>query len=139
MQKKTELSFIPKLGRREFFKIGATSFMGFHLLPMISPLRSATEEKVTPRGTAEFCIFLFLAGGPPQRDTFDLKEGHWTPDDFGIRKLSSQVSMPVALFPQLSTKLNQLAIVRSGETWEAVHERGQYYVQVGRAFSPARV
>lgn len=139
MQKKPELSFIPKLGRREFFKIGATSFMGFRLLPIISPLRAATNETVSPRGTAEFCIFLFLAGGPPQLDTFDIKEGRWTPDDFGIRKLSPELSMPVGLFPHLSTQLHHLAIVRSGETWEAVHERGQYYIQVGRAFSPARV
>ncbi len=41
--------------------------------------------------------------------------------------------------PQLSAKLDRLAIVRSGEAWESVHERGQYYIQVGRAFSPARV
>jgi len=139
MRKKPELSLIPKLGRREFFRIGATSFMGFHLLPMISPLRAATEMTVKPRGTADFCIFLFLAGGPPQLDTFDLKEGHWTPGDFGIRRFTPQLSMPVGLFPQLSTKLQHLAIVRSGEAWEAVHERGQYYIQVGRAFSPARV
>ena len=139
MQKQPGLSLIPKLGRREFFKIGATSFMGFHLLPMVSPLRAATDEKVTPRGSAEFCIFLFLAGGPPQLDTFDLKEGRWTPDDFGIRRLTPDLSMPVGLFPHLTTKLQHLAIVRSGEAWEAVHERGQYYIQVGRAFSPARV
>jgi len=43
------------------------------------------------------------------------------------------------LFPRLSNDLNHLAIVRSGAAWESVHERGQYYIQAGRAFSPARV
>ncbi len=139
MRKLEELQIVPKLRRREFFKIGATSFMGFHLLPMISSLKAFADTKVNRRGTAEFCIFLFLAGGPPQLDTFDLKEGRWTPQDFGIRKITPQLSMPVGLLPQLSAKLDRLAIVRSGEAWESVHERGQYYIQVGRAFSPARV
>src|SRR5262245_34055188 len=102
MQHLDELHAVPKLRRREFFKIGATSFMGFHLLPMISPLQAFAEKKVNPRGTAEFCIFLFLAGGPPQLDTFDLKEGRWTPEDFGVRKITPQVSMPAGLLPQLT-------------------------------------
>jgi len=139
MQKPDERQAVPRLRRREFFKIGATSFMGFHLLPMLSPLNAFAEKKVNPRGTAEFCIFLFLAGGPPQLDTFDLKEGHWTPPDFGIRKVTPQLSMPAGLFPHLSTQLHHLAIIRSGEAWESVHERGQYYIQAGRAFSPARI
>jgi hypothetical protein len=139
MRGEEELLLIPKLGRRGFFEIGATTFMGFHLLPMLGPLQAFAERKVKPRGTAEFCIFLHLVGGPSQVDTFDLKEGRWTPDDFGIHKITPEVSMPVGLLPQLSAKLNHLAIVRSAESWEGIHERGQYYIQAGRAFSPARV
>ena len=60
MRRQEELLLIPKLGRRGFFKIGATTFMGFHLLPMLSPLQAWAERKVKPRGTAEFCIFLHL-------------------------------------------------------------------------------
>ena len=133
-----ELTLIPKLRRREFFKIGAATFMGFHLLPMVKPLQIRASEKVNPRGSAEYCIFLFLLGGPPQLDTFDLKEGKWTPQDFDIRTITPEIKMPYALFPKLSDRINQLAIARSGETWEASHERGQYYIQVCRAFSAAR-
>ena len=78
-----------------------TSFAGYHLLPMIRPVQVNAAEKVTPRGSAEFCIFLFLVGGPPQLDTFDIKEGRWTPQDFDIRTITPEIRMPFALFPKL--------------------------------------
>ena len=53
----------------------------------------------SPRPAPKFCIFLHLVGGASQVDTFDLKEGRWTPDDFGIRKITPEVSMPVGLLP----------------------------------------
>ena len=46
--------------------------------------------------------------------------------------------MPYALFPKLSHKLNHLLLARSVEAWEGVHERGQYYIQVGHVYSAAR-
>jgi hypothetical protein len=133
------MTSVPTLARRDFFRIGATTFAGFHLLPMLAPLQVKAQDKVTPRGSADFCIFLFLVGGPPQLDTFDVKEGKWTPQDFDIRTISPEIKMPVGLFPKLSTKMNHLLLARSVEAWESVHERGQYYIQAGRAFSAARV
>jgi hypothetical protein len=135
-----ELTLVPKLTRRQFFRIGATSFMGYSLLPMVEPLQVHAAETVQPRGSAEFCIFLFLMGGPPQLDTFDVKEGKWTPQDFDIRTITPEIKMPVALFPNLSAKerLKHMLFARSVEAWESVHERGQYYIQAGRAFSGAR-
>src|SRR5580658_2033865 len=132
------VSPLPKLARRDFFRIGATTFAGYSLLPMLAPLKVKAQEKVTPRGSAEFSIFLFLAGGPPQLDTFDVKEGKWTPPDFDIRTITPDIKMPVALFPKLSQRIDHLLLARSVEAWESVHERGQYYIQAGRAFSAAR-
>ena len=133
-----ELTTIPTLARREFLRIGATTFVGFHLLPMLKPLQVKAAHKVSPRGSAEFCIFLFLEGGPPQLDTFDVKEGKWTPPDFDIRTITPDIKMPYGQFPKLSERIHHLALARSVEAWESVHERGQYYIQVGRAFSAAR-
>lgn len=137
--KNEPFTLVPKLTRREFFRLGSTTFMGFHLLPMLKPVQVRAKEKVSPRGSADFCIFLFLAGGPTQLDTFDLKEGKWTPQDFDIRTVPPGVKMPYALFPKLSTRLNHLLLARSVEAWESAHERGQYYIQVGHALSPARM
>jgi hypothetical protein len=135
----TEYTWIPKLARREFFRIGATSFAGYHLLPMIAPLQVRAEKKVNPRTSADVCIFLFLMGGAPQLDTFDVKEGKWTPQDFDIRTITPEIRMPVALFPKLSQRMSHLFLTRGMESWESVHSRGQYYLQAGRPFSPARV
>jgi hypothetical protein len=105
---------------------------------MVWPLNVVADQKVSPRGTAEFCIFINLSGGAPHVDTFDIKEGKWTPPDFDIRTIKPGVRMPYGLFPQLSAKLDQLVLVRSLQAWENEHIRGQYYLQVAHQTSPAR-
>ena len=98
---------------------------------MVNPLQARAADKVQPRNSTQFCIFLFLMGGPPQLDTFDVKEGKWTPPDFDIRTLTPEIRIPVSLFSKLSEqeRLNHMLFVRSVEAWEDVHERGQYHIQ----------
>jgi Protein of unknown function (DUF1501) len=129
---------LPVLTRRQFFQVGAVGVSGFFLQSMVQPFNVVASRKVSPRGTAEFCIFINLSGGAPHVDTFDIKEGSWTPSDFDIRTITPGVRMPYGLFPQLSGKLNQLALVRSLQAWENEHIRGQYYLQVAHQTSPAR-
>jgi len=105
---------------------------------MLPPVNVTAKESVTPRGGAEFCIFLFLNGGASQLDSFDIKEGKWTPPDFDVRTVKPGIRLPYALFPQLSGQLDHLVIARSVEAWESAHSRAQYYMQVGHPFSPAR-
>jgi hypothetical protein len=71
-------------------------------------------------------------------DTWDLKEGRWTPPEFDVRRIRGNLLWPCAQFPKLAKQLDRLAIVRSTEAWENAHARGQYYMQVGHIFSPAR-
>ena len=129
---------LPVLTRRQFFRIGAVGVSGYFLNPLTRPLNVVADHKVNPRGTAEFCIFLNLSGGPTHVDTFDIKEGNWTPGDFDIRTIKPGVKMPYALFPHLSERLDQLVLVRSLQAWETEHIRGQYYLQVAHQSSPAR-
>ena len=112
---------------------------GYHLLPILKPSNVQASSKVTPRGGAEICVLLFLGGGPSQVDTFDLREGSWTPEDFDIRTVKSGLRMPVGLLPNLSYMTDKYCIVRSVQTWEIDHGRGSYYVQAGRLFSQSRV
>ena len=135
MESKT---FVPVLTRRQFFQVGGVGVSGFFLNDLIRPLNIIAEQKVSPRGTAEFCIFINLSGGAPHTDTFDIKEGSWMPGDFDVRTIKPGIRMPFGLFPQLSGKLNQLAVVRSMQAWENEHIRGQYYLQVAHQPSPAR-
>ena len=54
---------IPTLTRRNLLKVGAVAISGFDLLPMLRPLNATVKEKVRLRGTAEYCLFIFLQGG----------------------------------------------------------------------------
>src|SRR5262249_42567168 len=131
-------SSLPVLTRRQFFQVGGVGVSGFFLRSMVRPSNVVANQNVSPRGTADFCIFINLSGGAPHVDTFDIKEGKWTPPDFDIRTIKPGVRMPSGLFPQLSGKLDQLVLVRSLQAWENEHIRGQYYLQVAHQTSPAR-
>jgi len=130
---------VPKLTRRALLQIGSVGISCFYLLPLLRPKNVIASGKVNLRATAEYCIFLFLNGGPSQIDTFDFKEGRWTPPDFDLRTMKGGLlKLPHGLFPRLAGKLDDLAIVRSVEAWEAGHSRAQFYLQVAHPISPAR-
>ena len=130
---------LPKLTRRRLLQIGGVALAGFDLLPFARPLNASTKSAVKPRGTAEYCLFVFLQGGASHVDSFDLKEGKWTPEDFMVKAITPELRMPVGLFPKLSQKLDKVAIVRSLEAWETEHGRATYYLHVAHQVSPARV
>jgi hypothetical protein len=136
---KNRETIVPRLTRRGFIRAGAATAFCYDLLPMMRPRNVRASEKLSPRGSADYCIFIFLDGGPSQIDTFDLKEGRYTPQDFDVRTFAGgTLKLPYAIFPRLSEKLDDLAIVRSVEAWEAGHSRAQYYLQVAHPVSPAR-
>lgn len=130
----------PKLSRRRFLSVGPVNLSLFYATQAVRPwnVRAATAP-VKLRGTAEQCIFIFLSGGISQIDSFDMKEGRWTPPDFDVRAVKGGLAKwPYALFPRLPEKLDDIAIVRSTEAWEAGHARAQFYAQVAHPISPAR-
>lgn len=134
-----KLTSVPTLARRDFLRVGLTTLAGFDLAPMARPSNVVAKRPVKVRGAAEYCIFLFLKGGAPQLDTWDLKEGPWTPANYDVRKTKSGIQWPFGQFPKLAEKLDRVALARSIETWESAHNRAQYYMQVGHVISPARV
>jgi hypothetical protein len=129
----------PQLTRRELFRVGGVTVGGYFLMPALGPGNVQAKARVEPRGSAEICIFLLLKGGPSQLETFDVKEGPWTPPDLDVRTIAPGLRMPVGLLPGLAERRGKFAIVRSMEAWEAEHARGVYYLQAGRIFSPARM
>lgn len=123
-----------ELDRRKFLCKTGSGLLGFCLARQIWPTRvRAAEVKRTPRGTARFCVFVELKGGPSHVDTFDLKEGHWTPEDFDIKRINSEVKLSRALFPRMSERFDRFAFVRSMQTPEGEHFRAQYYLQTDHA------
>lgn len=124
------------LTRREVFRAGAATVGGYSFLPLAS-MQARAAQTVKPRGSARFVIWVMLDGGASHMDTWDLKEGPWTPGDFAPKDLGGGVRWPMGLFPQLSKQLHRSAIVRSLAAWDSVHGRAQYYVQSAHSLNPA--
>lgn len=51
------------LTRREALRAGACSLSAYWFLPLVKPLNVRADEKVKPRGSARFVIFIMLDGG----------------------------------------------------------------------------
>jgi hypothetical protein len=132
-------SCLPTLSRRQWFRVGGVGVSGFFLNPFAPPVNAWAKERVQPRGAADACIFINLAGGASHVDTFDVKEGRWLPKDWDIRTVKPGMCMPYRLFPMLSEGTGDLAIVRSLRAWENEHIRAQYYLQVAHSPSPSRM
>lgn len=127
--------------RRDLLKFGGLGLAGA-AIEGIWPLQvqANTGMKTNPRGNARNVIFFELAGALSHVDSFDFKENVSTQKDFDVRKTSSGIYVPHALFPRMVNVLDRFAHVRSFVSHEEVHLRGQYYVQAGRqlnvAFAP---
>jgi hypothetical protein len=88
------------------------------------------------RNIARAVIFFNLNGAPSQMDTFDPKDGPWNPRDVDLRQ-SGPFVLSNRFFPNLARHFNDLLIVRSAASWEAAHERGQFYMQTAHPQNPA--
>lgn len=125
------------LTRREVFRAGSLTVGGYYFHQLFQPLQVRAASRVNPRGSARFCIFVMLDGGPSHVDGFDLKEGRWTPKDFDVRTVTPEIKLPMALYNRLAKQVDKLVFARSVETWDAVHGRAQYYVQAAHPLNLA--
>src|SRR6266851_760588 len=119
--------------RRRFLKVAGTGIVASYFADVFDPrlLRAQAAPGVLLRNTAKNCIFIFLAGAPSHIDTWDLKEGAWTPSDFTPDTFNS-VRFPRGLMPNTAAHMDKLTFVRSGLAWAAVHQLGQTWAQIAR-------
>src|SRR5215471_18564229 len=97
--------FGPSFSRRRFFEIAGTGIAGYTLADVLSPPRRV-EAATAPalQATARNCIFVFMAGGPSHSDTWDLKEGSWTPAAFQPASFGD-VRFAQGLMPKIAGQL----------------------------------
>jgi len=126
-----------QFSRRQFIRLSLTGLIGDPLVRGVADCYAYSQSPVVPRNTARTCIFVFMLGGPSQLETWDPKEGPWTPGDLDIRSYGGGVTLSHKLFPLLSRHIGDLVLLRSLQAWEAIHERGQYYLQTSYADHPA--
>lgn len=98
------------LSRRSFLQIGAFGAAGFAL-----PQLLRAEEAAGVRSSRKSVILIYLVGGPPHQDMFDLKPdapreiaGPWRPTATNVNGIQI-----CEAFPKLAGMMDKLAIVRS--------------------------
>ncbi len=120
------------LSRRGFLRLGASGLVASWFLKSPAAAWAAEAQAVATRRTARNAIFVFLPGAPSQVDTWDLKEGAWTPSDFAPASFGGGLRFPAGLMPNLASHLGDVAIVRSMKSQALVHGLGQTWLQIAR-------
>lgn len=135
MRRKTVGQLLPS--RRELLQYGGMGLLGAGV-GSLAPLRlHATPTSSTPRGTARNVIFFEISGAISHVDSFDFKENNATQKDFDVRKTPTGIYLPHALFPRMENVMDKVAVMRTFQSHEEVHLRGEYYVQAGRQLNIA--
>jgi hypothetical protein len=84
------------------------------------------------------CILVWLSGGPPTIDMWDLKPGANTGGEF--KPISSKGDLQISeLLPKTALQMDSLSVVRSMSTREADHMRGSYYMHTTYVPNPTVV
>ncbi|MEZ5400603.1 MAG: DUF1501 domain-containing protein [Bryobacteraceae bacterium] len=119
----------PHLSRRVLFRHLGAGVGGYFLLPSRHGESSALAA--SPIGKAKNVIFIQLNGGISHIDSFDLKEGEWTPAGFEPESYGS-IRWPRGILPTIAGQLDSVALVRSVRSWAAVHQLARDWVQIAR-------
>lgn len=120
----------PGLSRRVFARLGASGLVASWFLEP-SRLLASARSSVPVRGTARNLVLVSLAGAPSHVDTFDFKEGPWTPPAFQPETYGG-VRFPRGLMPRLAARLDTVTLVRSCRAWALVHGLAQTWNQISR-------
>lgn len=119
--------------RRHFVShlAGAAAFAG----PAFALTRSLRAGAETLRRNHKSAILLWMGGGPPTIDIWDLKPGAPTAGPYRPIATSGDVEICEQL-PMLAQQMHHLSVVRSMSTREADHSRGAYYMRTGFVPNP---
>lgn len=81
------------------------------------------------------CIMIWLGGGAPTIDMWDMKPGAPTGGEF--KPISTTGDFQICeLLPKLAEQGRHLSLIRSMSTREADHDRGRYYMHTGFVPNP---
>ena len=133
---KQSLNRLDQLSRREFARYVAKAFLGVGLLPAASPGGSALAQSLTsegriPRAHAKSVICLFMNGGMSHLDTFDPKPG--TDAQGPVEAIDTNVDgIRISQhFAATAKQMDKIAIIRSLQSNQGAHDRGQYFMRTG--------
>jgi hypothetical protein len=131
----------PLFGRREWLRMGGLGLFGVTLSNLLSTSGRASEPgaaavnggAAASFGRARSCILLFLAGGPPQHETFDPKPD--APSEIRDVFRSIRTSVPGTHFcetlPHTARVAHRIAVIRSMTTEIDAHSTSGAFMLTG--------
>ncbi len=123
-------------GRREFLRVGGSSWLGLTLADLLKARAAAAESGHSAKQTS--IVMLFLEGGASQFETFDPKP------DAPLEYRGSLGSIPTrlpgvefgGLFPKLAQLADKMTIVRSFTHADGDHGGAAHWVKTGHPWPP---
>src|SRR6187401_2047540 len=122
------------LNRRDaMIRLGQLGIGGL-ALPELLAARKASASEFRHEPKADSCIFVFLWGGPPQQDTWDMKpdapEG--IRSQFGVTDTAVPGIRVCDQMPLFARQTDKVALVRSLSHGSNNHEPSVYHMLTGR-------
>ena len=116
--------FCDGLSRRNFLKIGSLGAAGLSL-----PQLLAAESNAGIRKSTKSVILIYLVGGPPHQDMFDLKPeaprevaGPWRPIETNVPGIEIG-----ELLPMMAKRMDKFTVIRSLNDAQSGHDAVQCY------------
>ncbi len=119
-----EREFCDGVSRRNFLKIGALGTAGLALPQLLS-----LEAQAGIRHSHKSVILIYLVGGPPHQDMFDLKPNAPVEIAGPHRPIDTNVSgvQICELFPRMAQRMDKFTVIRSLVGAQADHDAFQCY------------
>jgi hypothetical protein len=123
------------LSRRHLFQHLTRGSLAIPALQFLHQLEAHAGQV---RKKQKACILLWMSGGPPTIDMWDLKPGSKNGGEF--KPISTAGDLQIAEhLPRTAAVMKHLSVVRSMSTREADHGRGRYYTHTSFIPDPALV
>ena len=120
-----------EFSRRDLLRISLASAWGVSYSGWLPRLAQAAESGAGSSAARKSCILLWMAGGPSQTDTFDLKPGHANGGPFKeIATAAPEIRFSEHL-PKLAMQAKDLSIIRSMSSKEGDHGQATKLMSTG--------
>jgi hypothetical protein len=115
------------VSRRDMLKLSAAGVLAAPMSGWFNVLANRAAEAAARGARHKSCILLWMAGGPSQAHTFDVKPGgDYKPIDTSVPGI--QISEHL---PKLAHQMRDLAVLRSMSTGDGNHQTATYLMHTG--------